>query len=105
MVTADDILGRAASAELGVLDGGIDFTDANAVFDTVAGVARALRQQERSDGDILIDVTGGQKLTSILAAAVSLVAEGRCFQYIHVTPGGACEVRSFDVTWQRAGNA
>jgi hypothetical protein len=72
---------------------------AGVVFRRTHDIAELLDLIEDSRGlrasDILIDVTGGQKPTSIAGAAVAL-AEGRCIQYVSTRD---YRVRVYDVTY------
>jgi len=57
-----------------------DFEDANKIYETVEELFIELAKKYK-DRDIVMDITGGQKVTSIAAANATLVS-GRQFQYI-----------------------
>jgi len=75
---------------------GVDFEDAPALVEAIDDVYKYLLNQHYSAEQILIDVTGGQKLTTVAGAAVSLV-EGRLFQYVSTIDK---QVAIFNVTYR-----
>ena len=77
------------------------------VFENVNDVSRAtdaaywcLRDAGLTNGDILIDITGGQKPNAVAGTAVAL-AEGRRIQYVACDRGtpATCRVTVYDVTY------
>ncbi|NLI30987.1 MAG: hypothetical protein GX423_13050 [Nitrospiraceae bacterium] len=74
---------------------GVDFENIHDVFD----MTEALYLRAKADGfqpqDVIIDITGGQKTTSI-AAAMATLASGRRFQYVSTT---SKKVRAYDVVY------
>ncbi|MBI1209579.1 MAG: hypothetical protein GC191_20140 [Azospirillum sp.] len=91
--TADQFLER--------LETGIDFVDAEQIFETVRQVTTKLLSLLKKGRHIAIDVTGGQKITSIMVAAVSLAEESLSFQYVDFPQlGGPARVCNFDVTYR-----
>jgi hypothetical protein len=91
--TADQFLERD--------EAGIDFADAMQVFETVQLVTRKLLALVGQGRQIALDVTGGLKPTSIMMAAVSLLEDTLCFQYVDIDPATQkARVQSFDVTYR-----
>jgi len=82
---------------LDVSSNGVDFTNPEAIFDRVKAVTEKMRKIIRRDADILIDVTGGTALASVMAATVSLQVQGRAFQYVDTKK---LRVSTYDVTIQ-----
>jgi hypothetical protein len=52
-------------------DQGVDYEQALGLTHALNNVFAALREAGVADGDILVDITGGQKVTSVAAAAVT----------------------------------
>jgi hypothetical protein len=74
---------------------GIDFENVRALVDTLVAVYRRLHALGYADWDIMVDVTGGPKITTVAGAAIVL-GEDQVFQYISPrdhTP------RAYDVTY------
>ncbi len=69
--------------------GGIDFEDIEGVFKLIEDFYK----RGFKEGDILVDITGGQKTNSIAGALVTL-STGRRFQYISTKDK---QVRAYDV--------
>ena len=74
---------------------GVDFEDAHALVDALVAVYRELHREKYQNKEIMVDVTGGPKVTTVAGAAVVL-GKDQVFQYISTrdhTP------RAFDVTY------
>jgi hypothetical protein len=76
---------------------GVDFENAQELVDSIGETYQALNQADLEDHEIMVDVTGGQKPSSIAGAAVSLERGGRRFQY--VSPKGY-KLRAYDITYR-----
>lgn len=74
---------------------GVDFEDAAELADLINLVYQCFYEQGYKDVDIMIDITGGQKVPTIAGASVAL-AEGRRFQYVSTRD---YRVRHYDVTY------
>lgn len=74
---------------------GVDFENIEDLVKATHTAYDYLRKQRVSNRDILIDITGGQKTTTVAGAAVALDA-GRLFQYVSTRD---YKVRTFDVTY------
>lgn len=75
---------------------GVDFEDVTRLVDLVNSVYQRFYEQGIEDRDIMVDITGGQKVATIAGAAIAL-AEGRRFQY--VSPRGGYKVHHYNVTY------
>lgn len=78
-------------------DNGVDFENAQELVDSIGETYLALNEVHLGDDEIMVDVTGGQKPSSIAGAAVSLERGGRRFQY--VSPKGY-KLRAYDITYR-----
>jgi hypothetical protein len=76
---------------------GVDFENAQELVDSIGETYLALNDVQLEDHEIMVDVTGGQKPSSIAGAAVSLERGGRRFQY--VSPKGY-KLRAYDITYR-----
>lgn len=74
---------------------GVNFEDAPILVEAIDGAYHELSQIYAAKR-ILIDVTGGHKITTVAGAAVSL-AEGRLFQYVSTLDK---QVAIFNVTYR-----
>jgi hypothetical protein len=74
---------------------GVDFESALAMVNALTDAYDALTRLDFPDKDILVDVTGGQKVPTVAGAVVAL-AEGRRFQYVSTHD---YLVRTYDVTY------
>lgn len=87
-------------AELGELEpkylNGISFDDVDRVADATDNAYGYLTDKGLTDGEILIDITGGYKTNAIAGMAVAL-AEGRRIQYVSTETYGVCV---YDVTYE-----
>lgn len=81
---------------------GIDFEDLEAVHRALRGIYRALKQQNIPESDILVDITGGQKVNSMAGVAAAVLVPERRFQYVSTHD---YSVWSFDVTHEPEGAA
>lgn len=80
---------------LGLADGPeVDFEKAEALVSALEGIYRWLRENKVSDYDILIDITGGQKVPTVAGASVALDV-GRRIQYVSMRD---YKVRTYDFT-------
>lgn len=77
---------------------GIDFENGEALLTATSKVWSALEASGYKARDILIDITGGQKVTGIAGAGVAL-HDGRVFEYVSTRDYG---VRTFDFIYERA---
>jgi hypothetical protein len=75
------------------ISGGINFEDIKKVFDEIENIFQEPGFLKKKKSSLLIDITGGQKTTSI-AAAVATLSMGRKFQYISTTD---FKVKTYDV--------
>jgi hypothetical protein len=75
---------------------GVDFENADELVKLVNGVYRRFDELHHKDSDILVDITGGQKVPTIAGAAIAL-AEGRRFQYVSTRD---YKVRLYNVTYK-----
>jgi hypothetical protein len=80
--------GRTAKPEILGLDKltgrwpqGVDFESASELKDAMRAVFAALRKRRLRDSDILVDITGGSKVASVVGAVFSLGKDQR-FQYV-----------------------
>jgi hypothetical protein len=73
----------------------VDYEDARAAKDAVDSGYAALLQGGLNARDILVDITAGQKPTTIAGAAVAL-AEDRRFQYVSTRD---YRVVTYDITY------
>jgi hypothetical protein len=76
-------------------ENGVDFEDARTLVDALVAVYRKLHEEKYQNKEIMVDVTGGPKVTTVAGAAVVL-GKDQVFQYISTrdhTP------RAFDVTY------
>jgi len=74
---------------------GVDVTNASEVFDAIGDAHEQLRASY-PERDILIDLTGGTKLSTGIAALVAARITQRSFQYVDT---GDKQVRTYDVTF------
>lgn len=79
-------------------DKGVDYEVAQALVDALHQTSRWLHDQGVKDQDILVDITGGQKVPTVAGAAVAL-GKGRWFQYISTRD---YKVRAYDITYRAA---
>lgn len=78
---------------------GIDFEDLNQVMNALEeAIALARREGCRRDEDMVIDVTGGQKTTSIAGALKTLDRRDLIFQYIPTDTSSAGLPRAYKTT-------
>jgi len=76
-------------------ENGLDFEDAPVLVDALVAVYRELHEEKYQNKEIMVDVTGGPKVTTVAGAAIVL-GKDQVFQYISTrdhTP------RAFDVTY------
>ena len=76
----------------------VDFKNMKAMTQALAAQIRDARREGYSDGEIMIDVTGGPKTASIAASLVTLSSRIK-FQYVEtfLAPGAEPKVLGFDV--------
>lgn len=75
---------------------GVDFENAQALVNALDRAFDWLHTQHIKDYDIMVDITGGQKVPTVAGAAVAL-GEGRRFQYVSTRD---YKVRTYDITYQ-----
>jgi hypothetical protein len=75
---------------------GVDFEDASAPRSAVEEAYAHLRAHQVSHEDIVVDITGGQKICTVVGAAMALV-EDRQFQYVSTHD---YRVRTYDITYR-----
>lgn len=75
---------------------GVDFENAQALVDVLEQAFDWLHNQQITDYEIMVDITGGQKVPTVAGAAVAL-GEGRRFQYVSTRD---YKVRTYDITYQ-----
>ena len=86
-----------SSRELGLPeDKGVDFENARDLVDALNRAFFWLYEQGLEDHEILVDITGGQKIPTVAGAAVAL-GERRQFQYLSTR---VYKVRAYDITYQ-----
>ncbi len=88
--------GRVAAECLPDCHQGVDYEDARAAKDGVDSAYASLLQRGLKTCDILVDITAGQKPTTIAGAAVALV-EDRQFQYVSTRD---YRVVTYNITYQ-----
>ena len=79
-------------------ENGVDFEDARILVGALVAVYRKLHEEKYQNKEIMVDVTGGPKVTTVAGAAIVL-GKDQVFQYISTrdhTP------RAFDVTYTGA---
>jgi hypothetical protein len=74
---------------------GVDFEKLQELFDVLEEIIRWLNEGGTKDYEIMIDITGGQKVPGVAGAAVAL-GEGRRFQYVSTRD---YRVHSYDPTY------
>jgi hypothetical protein len=80
-------------------DNGLDFEDVRELVEALDKIYQGLKEEcGYKAQDILIDITGGQKVSTIAGAIVSL-SEGRSFQYVSTKN---YSISTYDVTYQVA---
>lgn len=77
----------------------VDFEDLESLIDVIYQAIKRLKNEGSGEDDIIIDVTGGQKVTSIAGAVITLNSSIR-FQYVQTNP--PYEARAYDLTIQTA---
>lgn len=77
-------------------DQGVDFENAQALVDALNKAFSWLHAQGLKDYEILVDITGGQKVPTVAGAAIAL-GEGRRFQYVSTRD---YKVRTYDITYR-----
>lgn len=87
---------KGGEAEATARMNGVDFEDAAMLTSLVHDVYQIFYRLEYKDRDIMVDITGGQKVPTIAGAAVAL-AEGRRFQYVSTRD---YKVRHYNVTYR-----
>jgi hypothetical protein len=75
--------------------GGVDFEKLQELFDVLEEIIQWLNDGGTKDYEIMIDITGGQKVPGVAGAAVAL-GEGRRFQYVSTRD---YRVHSYDPTY------
>ncbi|MGH8610641.1 MAG: hypothetical protein ACREYF_00980 [Gammaproteobacteria bacterium] len=75
---------------------GVDFEDAEALVGALDQIFEWLRQSKIKEYEVMIDVTGGQKVPTIAGTMVSL-GESRRLQYVSTRD---YKVRSYDITYR-----
>jgi hypothetical protein len=80
-------------------DNGLDFEDVRELVEALDKIYQSLKTESGYNAQaILIDITGGQKVSTIAGAIVSL-SEGRSFQYVSTKN---YSINTYDVTYQVA---
>jgi hypothetical protein len=74
---------------------GVDFERLQDLFDVLEEIIKWLNERGTKDYEIMIDITGGQKVPGVAGAAVAL-GEGRRFQYVSTRD---YRVHSYDPTY------
>ncbi len=74
---------------------GVDFEDAVDLFDALDNLYDALNNEGYSYKDIILDVTGGQKIPGVMGGIIGL-GEGRRIQYVSTRD---YKVHEYDITW------
>ena len=82
--------------ELPWLPGGVDFEDARHLFDALSRTYDELAKQGYKDSDVVLDVTGGQKMPAVLGGVVGL-GEGRRIQYVSTRD---YKLHEYDITYK-----
>lgn len=75
----------------------VDFEDIESLIEILYQAIKTLKNEGLSESDIMIDITGGQKVTSIAGAVITLNNSIR-FQYVQTNP--PYEVTAYDLTIQ-----
>ena len=70
------------------------FEDIKSLFDTLNKVYEELRKDHLRDRDVIIDITGGQKTSSVAAAFMTAYYNDREFEYVSTED---YKVKSYDV--------
>lgn len=75
----------------------LDFEDAETIYDTLSSVYNEMKIDIKNEKDIFIDVTGGQKIISIVGAIFALPLD-RNIQYVSSTN---YKVKRYDIRYNR----
>jgi len=75
---------------------GVDFEDAKHLFDTLDGIYADMKSEGYNDADIVLDITGGQKMPAVLGGIVGL-GEGRRLQYVSTRD---YKVHEYNITYR-----
>jgi hypothetical protein len=78
------------------MESSVDFENAQALVDAVEQAFDWLHDQQINDYEIMVDITGGQKVPTVAGAAVAL-GEGRRFQYVSTRDYKVC---AYDITYR-----
>ena len=73
-------------AEIKKLEEAVDFEDLDEIVKYVNKCIAYIRKMEIEEKDIIIDVTGGMKTTSIAGAIVTMNRKATTFQYVQTIP-------------------
>lgn len=101
-----DAFRRAISASTGVEESkivispqhpkGVDFEDAKHLFDALDQIYEDLIAEGYKEEDILLDITGGQKMPAVVGGVVGL-GEGRRIQYVSTRD---YKIHEYDITYK-----
>jgi len=75
---------------------GVDFENAKHLFDALDGIYLELKNEGYKDADIILDVTGGQKMPGVLGGIIGL-GEGKRIQYISTRD---YKVHEYNITYK-----
>ena len=90
---------HVATLKDGAFRDGVDFLSPRALEDTIEYVYEFYRKKEIGEREVVVDITGGYKTTSIAGAIVAL-KENRRIQYVE--SAASYEVRFFDLEYETA---
>ena len=74
----------------------VDYEDADVLVVRLQKVYADLYQEGFNDRDMIVDITGGQKVTTVAGAVISII-EGRRFQYVSTHD---YKVRTYDIAYE-----
>jgi len=93
--TINKLLPDGCSINIDVRDP-VDYEDADALVVRLQKVYTDLYQEGFNDRDMIVDITGGQKVTTVAGAVISII-EGRRFQYVSTHD---YKVRTYDIAYE-----
>ncbi len=75
---------------------GVDFEDAKHLYKALEGIYADMKSKGYNDVDIVLDVTGGQKMPAVLGGIIGL-GEGRRIQYVSTRD---YKIHEYDITYR-----
>jgi len=75
--------------------GGVDFEEAEKLYRAMEDIYADLEKEGYENRDVIVDITGGQKMPSILGGVATLV-EGRRLQYVSTRD---YKIHEYDITY------